>query len=237
MKCYNIDIAICDDEEAITIALKREVENVTKEMKLLANVECFTSGKDLLTRISEFQLVFLDLDMPEMDGRTVGLQIKKCNPDCRIVIASSREDRFKETYKMEPLCFVSKPFRRLEIEDAISEYMERQVGYTPITVYKERTEYTFNQREIQYVASYRGGVEVVKDFEIYHQYITMEQFEQQLEKKIFFRVHRKYIVNMQYVTEYKEDKVIILNKISVPVARSQRKSFREAYMKFDVTYR
>lgn len=237
MDLFNVHIAICDDEETICITLQQIVNKVLINNQIMGEVEYFTSGHHLLERIEEFSLAFLDMDMPEMDGTEVGMQIRQCNPECRIVIASAREDRFKETYDIQPLRFISKPFNEIEIEEAIQTYLKRQIGFIEIEVFKGRRSYTFMQRDIQYIASCKGGVEIVIDMEVYHQYVSLDQMEKELEEKLFFKVHKSYIVNMRHITKRLDKEVIIANKVTIPISRRNINGFREAYMKFDIKHR
>ena len=97
-KWKRVNIAICDDEENVLEKLKRLLTEITKQEEIPCSIITFNSGKSLLERIQEIQLVFLDIEMPDFDGIRTGLLMKRRNPDCQIMIASGREDRFKETF-------------------------------------------------------------------------------------------------------------------------------------------
>lgn len=229
-------LGICDDEELICKELMSVIHKVLEEQRITGKVEYFTSGRDLLKEIDRFGLVFLDMDMPDMDGMEVGRKIEAENQECKIVVASGREDRFKETYRIHPLRFISKPFDEEEVKDAIKAYTENLIGYAEIEMYRNRKSCWFRQRDIQYIASNRGYVEITVDGFVYRKDISLKQLEEILDKEMFFKVHKSYIVNLLWVKEIKADEVFV-GKIKVPLSRRQKKEFEDAYIRFDLKYR
>lgn len=229
-------LGICDDEELICKELASVIHKIMDEQKITGEVEYFTSGKDLLKVIDRVGLVFLDMDMPDLDGMEVGKEIEIRNPECKIVVASSREDRFKETYRIHPLRFISKPFDEEEVRDAIQAYTENLIGYTEIEMYHDRKSYWFRQRDIQYISAFRGYVEMMVDGCMYRKDISLKQLEDTLDKEIFYKVHKSYIVNLLWVKEVKADEVVV-GKIMIPLSRRQKREFEDAYIRFDLKYR
>ncbi|MBQ9983846.1 MAG: response regulator transcription factor [Lachnospiraceae bacterium] len=231
-----VKIAVCDDEEGIRHSLIDVLKKILEKEEILYEVYEFSSGVELLESKENIQLLFLDMDMPGIDGIDVGMKIKETNPWCKIVIASGREDRFKETYKVKPLRFVSKPFEEEEIREAILAYVVVTVGTEKLEVFKQRQSFWIRQRDIRYIAAYNGYVEIMANDELYRKDVSLSQLEQNLEKEIFYKVHKSYIVNFFWVTKL-EEKEVIVGKIRLPLSRRQRKDIKEAYMQFDVKYR
>lgn len=231
-----LDLGICDDEELICKELDSVIHRVLEKQQMIGDVQYFTSGRDLLKEINKFGLVFLDMDMPDMDGMEAGREVEKRNPDCRIVVASAREDRFKETYRIHPLRFISKPFDEEEVWDAIRAYTENLIGYEEIEVYRNRKSYRFRQRDIQYIASFRGYIEFTVDGCVYRKDVSLKQMEETLEKDMFFKVHKSYIVNLFWVKEIRAHEVIVGN-IKIPLSRRQKRAFENEYIRFDLKYR
>lgn len=233
----NIHVAVCDDMELICQKLVSVICEVMEQEQIGGVVDYYTSGRDLLEQIEQYNLVFLDMDMPDdMDGVEVGRKIHIRNPKCRVIIESGREDRFKETYDMEPLRFVSKPFDVEEVREALCTYMERQIGYAEIVVYKDRYPYVFQQREIQYITARKGFVEVTINDQIYQIKSTLNQIEEMLDQRIFVKVHKSYIINLINMDE-RENNRIKYGKQWIPISRRQERVLRDAYMQYDIKYR
>lgn len=231
-----VKIAVCDDEEGIRDSLINVLRIILEKEDILYELYEFSSGVELLESKKSIQLLFLDMDMPGVDGIDVGMQIKETNPWCKIVIASGREDRFKETYKVKPLRFVSKPFQEEEIREAILAYDVATIGMETLEVFKERQSFLIRQRDIKYVAAYNGYVEIMANEELYRKDVSLSQLKQNLVKEIFYKVHKSYIVNFFWLTKIEEREVLV-GKVRLPLSRRQRKDIKEAYMQFDVKYR
>lgn len=231
-----IQIAVCDDEEILRRKLKIMLYDILNEAKVSGTVKDYASGNELLNNIEQFDLVFLDIDMPEMDGIEVGRKIQQKNPDCRIVMASGREDRFKETFQLSPLRFISKPYAEDEILDALQAYQNRKIGMEELEVYKDRQLYTFRQRDIQYVVSNGNFVDVSINNIFYRMNCSLNAMEDLLDKRCFFRIHKGYIVNLIFVTGYEDDKVWI-DKIKFRLSKRRKKEFDQFYVDYDIKYR
>ena len=231
-----IKIAVCDDEELVRQKLTKILRKIFEKEQILCDICEFSSGLELLEHAKEIQLLFLDMDMPGLDGIDVGIKISELNPWCQIVIASGREDRFKETYKVKPLGFISKPFEEDEIREIVQSYDVASFGREIIEVFRDRQSYQIQQKEIQYIAAFNGYVEMFVDGELYRKNISLNQLEKILVKDIFYKVHKSYIVNLFWVKEIYEKEVLVGN-IKIPLSRRQGKDINCAYLKFDVKYR
>ncbi len=231
-----VKIAICDDEEQARNDLADEIILILEEEDIAYEIFCFSTGNELLEYINDMQIVFLDMDMPELDGAVVGEKILQRNADCKIVVASGREDRFKETYRFRAFRFVSKPFQTEELQEALQAFYRQQIGMSQIEVFCDRTSYHIRQKDIQYIAAFNSYVEIMANHTLYRKDISMNKIEELLEKELFFRVHHSYIVNMLWITERRETDVLV-GHIKLPISRRQRKKFSKAYKEFDTMYR
>ncbi|MCI8484224.1 MAG: response regulator transcription factor [Lachnospiraceae bacterium] len=231
-------IGICDDEEIIRNALKELVEKTVQaaSAELEYEVWTFSSGEALLAQIHQLELVFLDIDMPGMDGIETGRQIQNLHPDCRIVMATSMVERFKEAFQIQAFRFVTKPFEVSEIEEAIRGCLSQKIGQETIQVYLDRNPYELKQKEICYISAYGSYVEIRAQGKLFRKEGSLEEMEEIMEPKLFFRVHRKYLVNMFWIENYKNG-VIFLENQEIPVSRRRKKEFEHAYLEFDLHYR
>ena len=71
---------------------------------------------------------------------------------------------------------------------------------------------------------------------MYRKDISLKQLEETLDKEMFFKVHKSYIVNLLWVKEIRADEVFV-GKIKVPLSRRQKREFEDAYIRFDLKYR
>ena len=228
-----VRIGLCDDDAVVLGMLKRQIENIMKEVEGEYEIETFSSGKELLSVIGSLNLVFLDIEMPELDGIEVGKRIQMKNPKCKIIIATGRIERFKEAFCVNAFRFVTKPFCQEEVGEAIKSYLKGRIGRTKISVYQNRVLYDIEQKDITYLSAYGSYIEVITEKGIFRKEMSLSEMEKQLEAGMFFRVHRKYIVNMAKIDTY-QNGVIWVNERKIEVARRKKKEFEQRYLEFDL---
>lgn len=229
-------IGICDDEEIVLNLLVKIIKTILVENKIQAKILTFFSGEELIKNISQFDVVFLDIEMKGKDGIEIGKLINKINSDCRIIMASSHIERFKEVFKIRAIRFVTKPFRQSEIEEAIEAFLMLDMGREKIDLFENRISIQVEQRQIQYMISYDSYTEFILNDRILRKNISLNELDGILDKKIFFRIHRKFIINMLFIQAYRSG-VITINKKEFQVARRKKKEFEKKFIEFDLNYK
>lgn len=233
-------VGICDDEPLITETLQRTILEIADKNGWEISISCFESGKALLEAVDTLEAVFLDIDMPELDGIETGKGIGERNQECKIIMATGREDRYKDAFRIQAFRFVTKPFDEREIEEALQAVINTQIGMKVIELYEKRKSYQISQRDILYITAYDGYSEFVvsgRDANrILRKDCSLLELEQELSIELFFRVSRQYIVNLGKITEYAKGSIHIQGK-KILVSRRRKKEFEQAYLEYDLKYR
>lgn len=159
-----MQIGICDDEIFMLEIIRLMIEDYCHRHDLEAEIYLYASGAELLSMARDLDLLFLDIQMPGMDGIEAGKLLRKKNRDCKIIISSGYEERMKDTFCLEAFCFLSKPFQADEFEAAMRTFEESRVGYQTIELYETRQPVWLRQRDIIYIQTYDSYTEfMVKD--------------------------------------------------------------------------
>ncbi len=229
-------IGICDDEEMILKKLHGLVEQAVRRIGLEFEILAFSSGKDLLRQAEKLDLVFLDIEMPGLDGIEAGRMLCRINSECAIIMATGVEERYKEAFHVRALRFVTKPFDSSEIAEAIEACLKRRIGLKTVEAYRNRKPYQVCQREIAYVISYGSYVELMVRGKRFRKEASMEEMEKLLEPRLFSRADRKYLVNLGHVDDYKNG-IVTVGEEKIKASRRRRKEFERTYIEFDLEYR
>jgi len=227
-------IAICDDEPTICKILSNYITKALNKYDLsLSKIELYTSPIILLGRSSTINLLFLDLEMSEMDGITVARKIHQLNPKCRIVISTSHSERYKEAFTVNAFRYITKPFNETEIEEVIRSYC-REIRESTLEIdgYQNRVLYRLKQLKIEYIQAYNGYVEIHTTHGIFRKDISLDQLEQELDKDMFFRIHRSYIVGLKHIISF-SGTYVVTSTAKLPVARRTYTNFKKRMFEFD----
>lgn len=225
-------IGICDDERLIAENLERIIGEYLEETGIDAAIGIFLSGKALLEAVKELDAVFLDIRMPEMDGYDTLKGIRELETECRVVVASGENDRFEEAFEMGALRYIRKPFRREKVAEALDRIIDAVKENSEIELYKERNKYGVKQRRIKYVKAFNGYTEYYVGQDVMRKEISLNEADKLLNDELFFRVHKKYSVNMEYIQSYNEG-IITMEGFKIPVSRRKRREFDRAYLNYN----
>ncbi|MBO5303841.1 MAG: response regulator transcription factor [Lachnospiraceae bacterium] len=231
-----LQIAICDDVAEQTVSLQKYIVEYCSSHEIDVELHLYAGGDALLRDVQKMDIVFLDIEMPELDGIETGRKIQMINKNCKIIMATYMVERMKEAFYIEAFRFITKPFSRRETEEALASSIERIMGNKKLTMYYNWLTHKIPQREIRYIVTYDSYCEMQIKDKTFRSEESLTDLEEKLDKRLFFRIHRKYIVNMLHIRSY-DNGVVYIGDIKLPVSRRRKKSFEAVFMEFDLMHR
>lgn len=227
-----MNIAICDDQLDICGQLELLVEKILKNKKVKYNIDVYSSGIELCKEMSEteYQLVFLDVEMPEKNGVEIGRYIREKlkNEKIQIAYISSKEESAMSLFELRPINFLIKPLRMEQIEKVIDKYM----------VVSEIHNYFFEWQKGK--ENYKIPIDKINYFEISGRkihllaenmqdefYGSIEEINDRLNKEKFLFIHKSTIVNYDYVKKISYDQVEMVDGRVFSISQSRRKSIKK----------
>ena len=88
-------IAVCDDESLFAENLKELISNYMTEKDLVCEIDTYISGKKLLeqgVKVTQYEIIFLDINMEEIDGIKAAETIRELSRDVFIVFVTAYVD-------------------------------------------------------------------------------------------------------------------------------------------------
>lgn len=231
-----VNVAICDDQIEVAEALKKHVEKAFGECCLNCDIDIFTSGDSLLKKAGNYSVVFLDMEMPGRDGVETGKRIRSMNPECKIIMASCKMDRFKEVFQFQAFRFISKPFMQAEIEEAVFALKDIFCKDAEIEVYNNREPYMVKLKDIQYVEAFNGYSEFHVSRQVFRSNLSLKELEGMLDERFFVRISRQFIVNCPQIDSYKNG-IVHISDTRITVSRRKKADFARRYIAFDLYHR
>lgn len=238
--------AILIDDEPLARTIVAEYLLSHGDIEIVA--EC-SNGFEGIKAIAQHQpdLVFLDIQMPKING----FEMLELIPDCPPVIFTTAFDEFAiKAFEANAIDYLLKPFSKERFDGAMEKWKSK--NSTSDTGFQQLIHETVRQAEehnrivvkngndiriipvadIYYLEAYDDYVKIYVQDRYFLKKKTMNYYEQVLAPSIFFRSHRSFIINLQHLTKIetleKNSYVAILkNGNQVPISRTSYGKLKE----------
>ncbi len=217
------------DDDKLSRRIVEEFVNKTDELQLLAAYENAVDAINALKQGDPIELIFLDIEMPEMSGIDFLNTLK--NPP-QIVIISSKEKYALDAFEYDVTDYLLKPISYSRFYKAVDKALNRynknkldSVGKDEIFIKKNSTLVRLKYEDILWVEALENYVIFNTFTDKYTIHFTMKAIEQKLPQNKFTRVHRSYIVNTSSINVIEDNAIIIKthdgNKM-IPIGKSYK---------------
>lgn len=231
-----INFAICVDQLETAEMFTTMVKDALIKRGQSFFVKSYQLGTELLEDSNKYDVVFLDIEMPQIDGIEVGKKLRELVPECKIIMATGKPERFKEAFLFQAYRFITKPFSREELEETISSICCSFSKNARLDVFWDREAVTIFTGDISYIEAINGYCEIHAGNKIFQKKVTVSEMEDILDSRFFYRVSRQFIVNLEKICCYNEG-VIMMEDGRIYVSRRRKSSFLQKYIDFDLHYR
>ena len=234
--------AICDDDEIVCEAVGNKVKNYFDTCGIDVKLESFTSALALYGNIKnekkKYDILFLDIDMPKLNGVDLALKAKDIYKDTDIIFISNREDKVFDTFKVLPFGFVRKASFTTDITNVLHLYVEQRImadAYIAIKSNNNSVIQKLNVNSIVYIESFRYKQYVyLENGDVVECRMTLEDFESKLSKNDIIKVYKGYLINLKFVQKI-ENRGIIMNYkdgVLINISRSKVQEIKTIYLNY-----
>lgn len=230
-----IRIAVVDDEINVLKYISNRIENVLKKLKYEAKIVMYTKGREIIEadKIQSYDIIFLDLEMPELDGMQTAEIIRKNNSNAVIAIITNRNDLVYRALRYDISAFIRKDFFELEIEEEIFRlYNKAKNRITKYFLKTEKGEKAFIPSDIIYIESNDHNVYLYsKSGDKIKIFYTLEKLLSILSDEMFVKCHSGIIVNCHYIFSINNDNIELTTGTHIIISRNRRKEVKNKFQK------
>lgn len=239
---YAIKIALCDDQEQYIDMLMKHVERYGNEVDTEFNITVYNSGRKLIDDIKTdskmYDIVFLDVEMPEINGLKIAEAIRQMSEDIVLCFVTGHEQYAREAYQVEALGYIVKPVAYNELKKLLRravimvkyEHDNRKSGKNYIEVPVSGDKRIIDARTIRYIEKNKNqSILHFSDSEIIC-YESLKKMYSRLDNELFVYSHQGYIVNFNEIKEVKENVICLGRNVEVPVSRRRYKEVRDRHL-------
>ena len=221
-------IAVCDDEELFRIEFKSVLDKVLINAEY--DIDTFSGGSSLYEAFlkNPFDLVFLDIEMPGIDGITLAKRLRAVSENVQIVFLTSHIEYALEGYEVNALRYLVKPVDMNKLSEVLKYIQDKKNNSRQIMIKQEGEEIVIDLSDIIYMESMDKNVRIVTSKSEYITRYNISDYEEELKNSGFLRIHRGYLISLSKVKKIVKNDVVMDGDISLPVSRSNIKTLKDA---------
>ena len=224
----NMRIAVCDDEELFRIEFKSVLDKVLINAEY--DIDTFSGGSSLYEAFlkNPFDLVFLDIEMPGIDGITLAKRLRAVSENVQIVFLTSHIEYALEGYEVNALRYLVKPVDMNKLSEVLKYIQDKKNNSRQIMIKQEGEDIVIDISDVIYMESMDKNVRIVTSKSEYITRYNISDYEEELKNSGFLRIHRGYLISLSKVKKIVKNDVVMDGDISLPVSRSNIKTLKDA---------
>lgn len=225
-------IAICDDESLYRQQALSAIENISKSLDVI--VDTFSNGKELINKFKAlpYDLIMLDIEMPEIDGISLAKKLREISEDVYIVFLTSHLEFALEGYEVNALRYLTKPVNHQKLKETLDYIAQKQSEEDVLWIKTEEADEKIKLSEILCFEAQNQNVIISTANNSYTTRYNLGDYEKELKAKGFARVHRSYIVSLDKISKLGKGCVYLESGVNLPVSRSKEKELKSALLSF-----
>ena len=234
-------IAICDDIPDFCAMLKESLlagNFLNQDDRILE----FHSAKEFLEKapLSEVDLLFLDIEMPEMTGIELLRQYRHLFRDTKVVLLTSHLDFVFDGYKYQVYRYLKKPAQPDELAELFHDLDSENLLSQTISLHTtDGKDLSVKLQDILYIEVYNNYTYVTttqQSWKSWKCYIRLKDFKLLLPEDYFCQPNQSYLVNMKYIQQLdlKNRQITMPNGTPVDISFRCLKDFKKQYANYQL---
>ena len=228
-----IKFAICDDEPRMAQELASHLADYMRKKSISDySVSSFCNGRALLESGS-YDVIFLDIQMEQPDGMETARQLRRREDHSLLVFVTVLKECVFDAFQVEAYDYLLKPLDRARFRRTMDRVL-RSLGQRAaggIVIQKGHgcevvpfSSLVYGEVLGRKIYLHKAGGSVTAYYE------RLENLERQVDGR-FFKCHRSYLVNLDYVSGCQDGQVDLAQGEKIPVSRLRERALTQALLR------
>lgn len=217
-----MNIAVIDDDKAITQQIKIILKQFADSKKVQINISLFLSGEEFLSsyKPNDFNIILIDIYMDKMSGIDTAKAIREYDSNCLIIFLTTSLEHMQDAFSCHAFEYIIKPVnseRIFEVMNDALDFIPSLTKYIEITC--KRKKLILFLSEIVSVIS-RGHYLLITDNKNneYSVRMTLSEFINLLQNDTrFLTINKGVLVNMDYIDTIVDNHCILTDNQRFPI--------------------
>lgn len=234
-----LNIAIVEDESAHADLLVQYIGEWSAKNQIRCQFQFFSNAESFLFEWEEnrvWDALFLDIQMPGIDGVELARRIREQDGRVAIVFTTGITDYLQEGYEVAALHYLVKPLDKQKVAicmERITDGREQAGDGQVCLVEAEGASMRIRAKDITYIEAFSHETEVHVKQSVYRVREGIGVWQERLSGGgLFVLCHRSYLVNLMYVARIDKTELVLDGGEQIPLSRRSRREVNEAFIHF-----
>lgn len=223
-------IAVCDDEQIYIDMIFEYCRKYFEKMDIEVSIDTYTDGNGLIDKAELYDIVLLDVEMPQINGIDIKKIVSDVNKRVRIIFISAYPENMPEAFGDRVMGFLVKPL----LYETFTEKMKQVLNLIMSEERYVTYEISYDNvrrimiKDIMYIKAdgkyshlhTKGGIDMLVKKGI-------REWENELGSG-FIRCHKSWLINISHV-KFIKNKVIMMDGSELPIGRTMNDKVKHAY--------
>lgn len=231
------EFAICDDDKETCQYIGKTFKKICDQKGIGTAIDLYSSGKAFVNNIDtkkEYDAIFMDISMPEVDGFEVCRKLKIWEKESLIIFISSMENMVYQSFKYQPFRFIRKcDFDKESVElinEVLHELQSKQGRLIFVKEPRSGKDFYFSTKNTKYLEAQGRETDVFEKNEKVSVKCRFQDMEEIFSVYGYIRIHRSYMVNYRFIFGIEGGEVVLEDGTRLPASRDRIPEIKKQIM-------
>jgi len=228
-------LAVCDDMPVECAEIAKQIDDILRHMNNDVVIHKFFNGQELLNSKESFDIIFLDIKMPEVSGMDLAKSLREQGKESIIIFITSAKEYVFEAYEVEAFQYLVKPVQTGKLKSVLEKAVKKLQGKTNqdfLMISSDRQTRKILLSDILYIESVGRIAKIHCTKGVMEIYGQIGVLENKLSDKYFFRCHKCYLVNLDYVGTFDKTDITLESGEKIMLAKRRYNDFKKAVLSY-----
>lgn len=226
-------ILICDDDEVYLNFLHDHINAYMQKHHIPCTIIATMNPQDVSPDESQFDLAFLDIHMPGVDGITLARTLQQRNPKLLLFFITGYPCYQDDAMNLRPFRFFEKPVAVDRLYAGLEKAIECiSEGYVELFLSDNNALQRVSVDDILYITRDSRRGRIVTSEKEYSSVDTYDDLCAKIPQSFFYPVHKSFYVNLHYVDRYTYSELLLTDGTKIPIASRKQSAFHRFWFDF-----
>lgn len=222
-------IAIVDDEKYWRDMASKVVTEYYKKEQVM--IQMYICGEEFLQTSTEYDIIFLDVEMEQLDGFQTAIKYKEKYPNCIAILFTMHTELSRKGYMVDAFRYIDKANMSEEILEALSsadKLLQRNYRLEVNVVNLGIIQLII--KDIIFIETEKRNIRIHTKKADYISSDNISQMETNLLSYGFYRCHKSYLVNLDAIASFDHINVYMMDESTAMVSTRKYKELKRKYL-------